>query len=221
VVCCTSDPVVDNFGAAWGPSGQLLIGTARRIRVSDAGTGAARMLLPAPVGVAYSHPYLLPDGHRFVFTAATSFTDPSRSDQGIYIGTLDGTVSQRISPERSGAIYWSGQLVFVKTGVLVSQQFDDEAAVLVGDARPIASHFLVANTRFSAFSGSRTGILAFSPGEQDLVQFSWTNRRGTSREAIGEAGPYLFTQLSPDGERVAFDRYDPQYGSRDVWVMRT
>jgi hypothetical protein len=70
-----------------------------------------------------------------------------------------------------------------------------------------------------SFSASRNGVLIYSPGSSSGdSQLTWFDRRGIALGTVG--GPDLIFKpaISPDGSKVAVDRFDSELGTSDLWV---
>jgi dipeptidyl aminopeptidase/acylaminoacyl peptidase len=50
-------------------------------------------------------------------------------------------------------------------------------------------------------------------------RLTWFDRQGKIAGTLGEPGLYRTLTISPDGERVAFERPDPQTQNRDIWLI--
>jgi Tol biopolymer transport system component len=223
------------LGGAWARDDEILFGTVAGLRKVAAAGGS-----PSPVttdGTA-TFPSLLPDGRHFVYWHAS----PQRAGIGIYVGVVDAKPEEQPSAKLLGdgspVVYAPssdpevGYLLFVRggatlgaPGVLMAQPFDTRRLELKGDAIPIAEQ--ISNTGFSA---SATGVLAYVEGYTSppvsvaprgfiLGRLTWFDREGKALGAVGDLGLYRTLALSPDEERVAFDRGDPQNpGTRNIWL---
>jgi eukaryotic-like serine/threonine-protein kinase len=71
----------------------------------------------------------------------------------------------------------------------------------------------------AAFDISNNGVLVYRPGSglqaSRLVLF---DRHGREVRAITPDGYYKRPVFSPDGQRLAAERYDSQFGNSDVWL---
>jgi dipeptidyl aminopeptidase/acylaminoacyl peptidase len=70
-----------------------------------------------------------------------------------------------------------------------------------------------------AASVSRTGILAYAEPLPTSGELIWFSRDGRPLgPPVGALADYVTVALSPDDNRVAFGRIDPQTGTSDVWL---
>jgi Tol biopolymer transport system component len=68
-----------------------------------------------------------------------------------------------------------------------------------------------------SFSASETGVLTFAIAEHPQSQFQWTDRNGRLLESVGEPGPYMSFDLTPDGRRLVFSRGEGRLAS--LWTL--
>jgi Tol biopolymer transport system component len=72
----------------------------------------------------------------------------------------------------------------------------------------------------ASFSVSTNGVLLYQADSAENQQFTWFDRRGRLLEAVGPHNNYAFFSLSPDGKRVAIQRYDdPDTVLPTIWMM--
>ena len=95
-------------GGAWSRDGVILfsaLGGAGLSRVSSLGGEVTSVMRTdwARAETNYTNPCFLPDGHHFVF----SIFSGQKESRGIYLGSLDGGVKQRLLGDDSNAVYAS------------------------------------------------------------------------------------------------------------------
>jgi serine/threonine protein kinase/Tol biopolymer transport system component len=160
-------------------------------------------------------PYFLPDGRHFLYFARAA--DPRHV--GVYIGSLDGTVSRYLGASATDAVYAPpGYVLFIRDGVLLAQKFDQGHLAFVEEARPLLPQvgYSPAFSRGS-MSVSQTGILLY--GGLQETQPTWFDRQGTPRGAAAPAGDYGQIWLSPDDSRIVTERPDARTGANDIYVV--
>jgi hypothetical protein len=82
--------------------------------------------LQAGKQTGHRFPSFLPDGRRFVF-----FVQGSEAEQGIYLGSLDGTAPKRLTAaDTAGEYAPPGWLLYVRQGALVARRFDEASGEL-------------------------------------------------------------------------------------------
>jgi serine/threonine-protein kinase len=120
----------------------------------------------------------------------------------------------------------TGHLIFLRQGTLMAVLFDLNRLECSGKPVPVVADVMQAmNTwndwSFSCagqFSVSDAGCLAYSSGgifpdsEFSLV---WVDHKGVAQVITPAKAPYLAPRLSPDGERIAYTRWQLQSG---IWV---
>jgi dipeptidyl aminopeptidase/acylaminoacyl peptidase len=169
-----------------------------------------------PVGIRQpiSAPHFLPDGRRFLF-----YVQGGSDTAGIYLGTLDGTVSTRLTQAESSGVYLpAGWLLWVREGTLVAQRLNLERAALTGDQVTVASGVAVDGVGKSAVSVATTGLVAYRTGGVVERQLTWVDRSGRTLGTIGDPDDTLIEpRVSPDGHRVVVTR--TVKGNTDIWLM--
>jgi len=110
-------------------------------------------------------------------------------------------------------------LLFLKGAVLMAQPFDVNRMALTGTAQPIAQRVGASSTAYGAFSVSTTGVLAYTNAINQPAELRWVDRAGTLGPTVADAADYVDFRLSPDDDRVAFSRTDPEAQGPDVWVL--
>ena len=178
--------------------------------------GGARAPLPAfaasPTNGRF--PRLLPGGRHFLFYALGT-----PDVQGVYVGRLDASGSQRLLEADAGAVYAQGHVLFVRQGTLYAQRFDVERLELLGNPASIASDVAVGEGSIPALSASLSGPIVFrTRAAGQLRHLVWFDRSGREVGRVGDTtvgryGPWL----SPDGHTLALTRTVD--GNSDVWLM--
>jgi eukaryotic-like serine/threonine-protein kinase len=228
-VICDADGI---WGGAWTKDDRILFGTNSGAMIVDASGGKPSQVIN---GLAAT-PLLLPDGRHSIYLGDWGASNPAT---GIYIGSIDAKSGQRSKkllnddsevayvPSSDPAIW---RLLFVRgatpatsLGTLMEQRFDTRRLALIGEAIPVAQQ--VPNLSFGASPDVltyMTNLSAAAPGgaRGDVQgQLTWFDRNGKILEAVGEPGSIRTLALSPDGQRVVFERADPQGGtSRNLWL---
>ena len=133
-----SDAVVDRWSSgAWSRDGTFLAtgGDGRLYRIPPDGGRGSPVLELDKSRQRFEHvfPMFLPDGHRFIFTAATS----ELSGGALYLGSLDSPARTRLVDVFSNAGYAEGHLLYVRNGTLMAQPFDEKRGRVTADAVPL------------------------------------------------------------------------------------
>ena len=156
----------------------------------------------------HQFPRFLPDGQRFLFTAAGR-------QPGVYLGSLhDGKVTQVLRSFTATTFVAPGYLLFNRQRTLMAQPFDVTAGEVRGVAVEIADP--VAG---GAFSASDSGTLVYRPSGGSQNHLVWFGRDGRRAGSVGEPAHYQQVVLSPSGRRAAVQRVDTDTGNADLWVV--
>jgi serine/threonine protein kinase len=191
-------------GGAWSPAGTILFAPTPDSFVVgvDAETGASFQPpgWDAPRKGGQRFPQFLPDDRHYIYFEAetgTVWLGDTGSDERRPLLQADGPAM--VAPP--------DELLFVREGLLFSQQFDSSLAP-AGEPVRIGSNVAIDGRGAVALSASHTGSVLYrtGPGGQprDLVVF---NRSGAPGEVIVKADPGfpLNLDLSPDDSRVIFN----------------
>ena len=210
-------------GGAWSRDGIIVF-------VRNPGEGLYRVPAtggtPAPLTTldksrnetVHSWPYFLPDNRHFLYVGRSV----QREKSGIYVGSLDSKDARLLVNIESGAAYAPpGYLLFVRERTLMAQPFDAVKLQLTGEAVPVAEQvgLNIGNAR-AQFSVSETGVLVYrnfvSGGNAQLV---WFDRSGKQLGTVWDPAGISGVRLSPDGKRVAVQRFDTEKGTFDIWLV--
>ena len=203
------------LSGTWGVDGQILFASIEGeaiFTVPASGGTPSAMLKPDPARgeTRLNWPSFLPDGRRFLYLQRR------RDGSGHLMLAEPGKTPRDVMPGQSNVQYVDpGYVVFAREGALVGQRFDLARGAVVGAPFSIAdpvSYFFT--TSLARFATSLNGALVYQShdNEQRLV---WFDRSGRDVGAVGEVGQYKGPRLSPDGRRLAFDRFSR--GAYDVW----
>ena len=210
-------------GASWSKNDVILFSPASFAglsRVSAAGGAPVPVTTPdqAASESAHRHPWFLPDGHHFLYTARAANVEQS----SIWMADLDSKARRKILSTNSNAVYvQAGYLLFLRDRTLMAQPFNSGKGEFTGDAVPIAESVDTVNGLDQGqFAASQNGVLAFTTGGvvANNGQLTWFDRTGRVLGMVSSPGTIDWPSISPDGSKVAFDRLDVQAGGWDVWV---
>jgi serine/threonine protein kinase/Tol biopolymer transport system component len=225
----SSVPEGGSWGASWGEDGTIFFaGQAGIFKVSSAGGTAAAVTTPdAATRERHLLPYTLPGGRELLFTTVVS---RDWDTANVVLLSLDSGERRVLIPGGADARYVNtGHIVFMKTGTLMAVPFDVRSRQVTGTPVTLVESVMqgvnAPNTLFETGAGQfavASGSLIYALGgispnlESSWV---WLDRRGatTAIEAVS-AGPYLFSRLSPDGERVAVNVRRAASRTADIWV---
>jgi len=199
----------------WSREGVILFAIFSGLfRVPANGTSSAVKLGPpitSPNSVQF--PEFLPDGLHFLFYAKSVRPEV----QGVYVGSLEAPIVERLFASDSAAVFASGYLLFVRQGALMAAPFDAARERLSGD--PVVVAPAIQSTQIpprGAFSVSSSGLLAYRTGALPANQLVWVDRSGAPIAPLGSPDArQLFPELAPDSRQVSVQR------DGDLWLIDT
>jgi hypothetical protein len=170
----------------------------------------------------------LPDGRHFLY----SIRSGQKETRGVYIGSLDGAVKQRLLGDVTSARYTTatrdssaaggdGLLLFGRDGALMAQPFDARRLQFYREpfriSEQVGSDLIYAG--YFIFSASANGVLVFDPSvNRQRRRYVWVDRGGSQTGSLDVVGSTGQPWLSPDEKHFLADRTDPQTGTFDLWV---
>jgi Tol biopolymer transport system component len=214
-------------GGTWTDDGSILFtprggGFIHRVSERGGAVEAITALDPDRGENAHYWPVALPGGRRFLFFVRS--TRPENN--GIYLATVDrSTPPVRLVTSLSSGLFVpsngssTGDLLWVRDGVLLSQQLDVAAARLTGDVITVASDVRVEESQRGIFASvSTTGALVWASAKASDFQMIKVGRDGRRLATLPIApGKIMQPQISPDGGRLLFTRAGG--GTADIWVL--
>ncbi len=215
----------DARGGSWGADGTIVFAptaTDPLYKVSAAGGTPVQLTTFDSSHHERSHrwPHFLPDGKNFLYFGRASFGGVEREDDELIVSSLDGKTAKRLIPGKGNVEYSSGYLLYLRENTIMAQPFDDKALQVAGDPIPVAEpvEYDLDYNR-AVYSSSRNGNLIYQASKvQTGWQLGWYARDGKQLNNLGEPAQYGYAVISPDGNRVAYDIYDPQSRNRDIWI---
>ena len=206
-------------GGTWSPDGTILFApsfASGLYRVPASGGSPVQVTRADPSKYdSHRWPFFLPDGQHFLYFAGRHL-DLGHSQEGVFVGSLDGKVEKFLLHSHSNAAYADGRLLFMKDNVIMAQPFDLGRLELVGE--PVIVQEAVEQDQtwwLAVFSVSQNGLLAFAPSLSSGNQLLWLSREGKQLGTVGEPGAYAGLRLSPTGQLVAIEYEQPQ---NDIWI---
>jgi len=209
-------------GAAWRADGTIVFATSEGLfQVSAKGGDVKPLIKPDRLRKEgmYAWPQFLPGGQALLFTIVS--TEPGVPPQ---IARLDlGTLKSRtlLNGGSSARYVPSGHLVYASGPTLKAIAFDATAGVVRGDAVsvPDVEITTAADNGAATFAISDTGTLLFAPvfRQRPLSYLQWIDRHGKEERLAVEPSMYNYPRVSPDGTRVAVERFFK--GNRDIWIL--
>lgn len=206
-------------GGTWNGNGVILfagggVSGIERVSANGGKPLPATNLDPARHEINHRFPSFLPDGTHFLYL--TRSVDAEQ--QGIFIGSLDGTPARRISSVTSNAVYAPpGFLLYAQAGALRAQRFDLKRLELTGTPVTLADGVTFFDAiGFVPVGVSNNGVLSYGSGALGNSEMLWLDRTGKRIASLGEGNS---PAVSPDGKRVAYQRLDKAIASTDIWIF--
>lgn len=218
-------------GGTWNRDGVILftvLGVPRIFRVSASGGMPEAVLHTDPGQTDLHEPFFLPDGRRFLYLAMSGAKDV----RGIYVGSFDGKLRQRLLELDSNAVFVAGPasdinrgyLLFGRDGGLVALAFDAGTLRIGGEAVPIAARLgtvLGANISYFRrnFSASANGLLIYDAhADRQRSQLLWVDRHGKPLNVLAKLDNVSIPSLSPDESRIVVARKNLATNDNDLWL---
>ena len=215
----------------WNQDGVILFGSNAGLRRVSASGGESALVTksdPARKESGHGFPQFLPDGKHFIYFVQSTDAEV----RGVYASSLDAPDRrERILRTASKAFYapprggYSGYLLWLQEQTLLAQRFDAGRLRLDGEPVAIAENIAIGQLGpvRAAYWISDAGILVYFGGAQlDQRRIVWMGRDG---RPLGDPVPsdrFGSLALSPDGQRVAFERTVQEAGGaagkQDVWM---
>ncbi len=210
-----SQPQQFAYGASWGDDDTIVYGGADGLYRVAAQGGQPQLIVPRTSGAGeftrLAQPQMLP-GSKSVLLHATVAEDPSTA-QLMLLDLDTGSLTMLLEDAMNPLLLDSGQLLFLRRGVLMSVPLDIAEAAITGEPVVVLDDVMQTlntpriffNTGAGLITVSRSGHLAYAAGglypdrrdEVVRVQLDGTE------EALGlELRGYRTVVVSPDGSRL-------------------
>ncbi len=220
-------------GGSWSRENMILFVSTpgQPVRSIPARGGEPRIVTPAsgplelaPPGMRPEYPSFLPDGQHFLFYVAET-----RGPGGVYVGDLSGAAPKRVFDADSAPVCGPGVVLFVRSGSLLAQRFDQRRLALEGSPRRLAERVFRNQPGKAAVAMAEAGAIVYrSDVPQERRRLVWFDRAGKELGAVAEplvGGDlrFLSPALSPD-ERwlamsLAVEDREGRLGVRNIWLL--
>jgi eukaryotic-like serine/threonine-protein kinase len=207
----------------WANDGWIYFPNGRDgiFRVPQAGGDPVRVSKTGEGEVFHVAPYVLQDGRRLLYWAATAQPD----EDAVWVMSLDGKERKRLAastrtfgyvpPQDDGS---TAELLVMRQDTLMAQPVNAKSMEPAGDPFPVAEH--VGNQRsYAFFTASLNGTLAYrTGGGVGNRQLTWFDRTGKALSKMGAPGDYVALALSPEGARAALLQNQSNASNYDLWM---
>ncbi len=212
--------VAEGRGGTWSREGVIVFSPGLRTglyRVPASGGQPVQVTqVEQPAHSTHRWPCFLPDGRHLLYLAA-NHANPKSAKTGIHVASLDGKESRFLARSDAGPVYASGYLLYMRDGSLLAQALDTEGSGLSGEpVRLVDGLSYQGGSWRGAYAASETDLLVFHAGGSHYgSQLAWFDRSGKLVESLDETTLHWDAQLSPDGQRAAVAKGDPE---PSLWI---
>lgn len=121
----------------------------------------------------------------------------------VTIRLADGHVAELVPNDVEAAYAEPGYLLLPRPNGLHAVPFDAQRLTVTGDPVFVSEHVVYDSTSgLSTVSAGSTGVIAFRPLRDALLQFEWVDATGRSLGLVGPPAFYGSFALAPDGRRI-------------------
>jgi len=165
--------------------------------------------------IAHRHPYFLPDGQHFIYTAVSTTFENS----AIYVSSLDSKERKRILNAMLKAAFAApDHILFMRDDALMAQAFDPKRLEVSSDPFLIADQVgTVLATSAAGFAVSEGGVLALRVTNRNEYMLRWFDRSGKETRTVNVPAAYEHPAVSPDLQRIAVAKREGAVG--DIWIL--
>jgi Tol biopolymer transport system component/predicted Ser/Thr protein kinase len=203
-------------GGAWTSDGQIVFAPGMfsgLVRVPATGGDPVPLTTLAKNQMSHRFPATV-ENRQLTFQV----TNQNGDENGTWLLSLDDPQhALRIVKTFDRGIVANNRLFWTSDGTLLTQRLDPSTGSLSGEKATVVNRVGRAGVQgLSAFSIS-SGALVYLGSSLPSTQLAWVARNGGMLESTSDVGHFLTPRLSPDGDRIAYVRFE---GDRsDLWVV--
>ena len=219
VIC----PIVGNLrGASW-LGDTIVFATVHRAsgleRVAASGGTPTSLTTPATDQGELDHlwPEQLPGGRHVLFAV-----DKIQGSHDIALLDVESGKWRTLIPNASFPRYSpTGHILYGSAGTLRAVPFDADRMEITGDSIQIVPGIVMKESGAVDFALSRSGTLAYLPGEAAVTggQLAWRTPDGVETKLAFPPNLYLELEIAPDGRRAATLISDGGNSLSSVWLL--
>ncbi len=134
----------------------------------------------------------------------------------------EGDTAKLLIPGFTQAEYRDGLLYYMNEDVLFARPFDEASATFTGDPRTVLTGLHVSsNFGRAVYSVSRGGRVAYLPTASDVStsRLAHYSRAGDVLDSFTHLGAISDPALSPQGDQIAYSKFDVEANEFDLWVF--
>ena len=165
-------------------------------------------------------PLFLPDGKHFLYLAA-QHTGSQEGNAAVYAASIDGGTPKLILHSSGSVLFSSGNLLFIREGSLMAQEFDPGQLELRGGATPIGTVLREGGNWGVIASASQNGVLLYQSAGEVSYPVIWIDRNGRHMGSVPITDQLVDLHLSPDQTRAAAVRFSGAHGQVVVFDLKT
>jgi eukaryotic-like serine/threonine-protein kinase len=219
-------PVCDfsvGHGIYWASDDEIVFGNGlvRGVqRVPASGGPPTPMTTLQPGELEQNYPVVLPGGRAILFLSLTDADGPRPINRHIIAYSLE-TGERREVATGAAAAYLDHRLLYVQGDELLAVSFNSERLATAGVPSLVLQSIRLSELGLPQIAYSRTGSLAYVPGNIDEHQASlvWVNRDGSEELTNVRDLSMDMPRLSPDLSRVTvtLNATEPGRTGADAW----
>jgi Tol biopolymer transport system component len=201
-------------GGTWNRDGVILLtDDDMKLRQVSAQGGTPKDLFGTSVVGPQSWPEFLRDDRHFLYTVNRGAPETV----GIYVGSIDSQNTFRIleTPSRA-SLGPPSSVLFLSGNSLWAAALDLDHRRITGEPISVTEGLAKNDAGYPVFSAS-SRVLAYVA--KPPTQLIWVNRQGKLLETITPPGDDFNPALSPDEQRLAFNRRDSKTKSTQIFVF--
>jgi eukaryotic-like serine/threonine-protein kinase len=209
-------------GGSWNQKGIIIfvpqLGTGIYRVPASGGSPTLVLSLDRSKFGEFTGPDFLPDGKHFTYTATS--LDPAYS--GTYFASIDGRENRLILHVTGNRAFSSGYLFFPQpsgSGAdLMAVALDPASGNVEGEPKLVARgvEYLTGTDASPIAVSNRTLIYRTSSAGATEQTFAWLDRSGKRTSVVAGGRNASDLKLSPDAQKVAYSRGDP---NSDIWIQ--
>jgi len=211
-------------GGTWNRNGDIVanpraLGPLVRIPASGGSPVQVTNLDVSRFETSHRWPVFLPDGKHFLYLAANF--GGRYEYNAIFVGSLDGNEKPHkvVSASSNVAFANPGFLIYVRDEAVVAQSFEMRGYELRGEPHTLSNRVSYFPQTDRALFSANDDLLITQAGKGASVsRLTWFNREGKAIGSIGVPGSHDNVRISPDGQKIATDKVDPDGRNVDIWV---
>ncbi len=214
-------------GLAWDHDGSIFfngpptrdLNKAPSVVFRNAADGATREFVPVDLTITGDQAVMVQEalpGHAGLLISTRSAPPHERS----VVLFRNGQTKYLIEDALGGQYVSTGHIVFFRAGNLLTEPYDLRKGEITGPPVEVLTHVGYAGWQGGDIALSATGTLAFVPGSPAMPdrRLIWADMHGRETELPIPPGPYNPLDISPDGKKLLFARFDPVDQNWSLWT---